>query len=99
MRLEGQVALITGAGSGIGRASALTLAREGCYIGVLEKDSNAGQETADQVKALGGGASLHLGDVRDKSQVGEAVAGLAGGRQRTRRPETRTRFARRFVWL
>lgn len=82
MRLEGQAALITGAGSGIGRACALTLAREGCHIGILDKDPKAGQETADQIRALGGATSVHPVDVRDKGQVGEAVAGLMTARGR-----------------
>lgn len=82
MRLKGQVALITGAGSGIGRACALALAREGCHIATLDKDPKEGQETTEQVRALGAGASFHLADVRDRTQVAEAVTGILGGRGR-----------------
>ena len=54
MRLEGKVALVTGAGSGIGRATALLFAREGAKVLVVDVNTAAGKETVDQVAAAGG---------------------------------------------
>ena len=46
MRLQGKVAFITGAGAGIGRATAVLFAREGAKVVVAEIDAKAGEETA-----------------------------------------------------
>ena len=50
-RLEGKVALITGAGSGIGKESALIFAAEGAAVVAVDRDDKAGQETVEAVKA------------------------------------------------
>ncbi len=72
-RLEGKVAIITGAGSGIGRASAELFAREGAAVGVLDVRAEAAQEVADGINAAGGRA-LGLGaDVTIDAQVREAT--------------------------
>jgi len=54
MRLEGKVAVITGAGSGIGRATAKLFAKEGAKILVADYNAKSGQETVDQIKKAGG---------------------------------------------
>jgi NAD(P)-dependent dehydrogenase (short-subunit alcohol dehydrogenase family) len=64
-RLEGKVCLITGAGSGIGRASALRFAREGARVVVADVDRAAGAETAKLIRAEGGTASAATADVSD----------------------------------
>lgn len=63
MRLEGKVALITGAGSGIGREAALLFAKEGAKIVVADVNDAGGEETVAQVKAAGGDAVYVHADV------------------------------------
>jgi 3-oxoacyl-[acyl-carrier protein] reductase len=69
MKLQGVVAVITGAGSGIGRASALAFAEEGaCVLSADLNAANAG-ETAEQVRAAGGNAEAFEVDVTSAAQV------------------------------
>jgi NAD(P)-dependent dehydrogenase (short-subunit alcohol dehydrogenase family) len=69
MRLAGKVALITGAGGGIGRATALLFAREGACVAAADYDAAAAQSTCAEIGALGG-RGLGLGvDVADPDQV------------------------------
>ena len=63
MRLQDKVALITGAGSGIGRESALRFAVEGAKIVVVDVNSDGGQETVEQVKSANGQAIFVRADV------------------------------------
>ena len=62
-RLNGKVALVTGGASGIGRASALALAREGAEVAVTDIDSDGGSETCAAVFAGGGRARFFVHDV------------------------------------
>ena len=63
MRLEGKVMLITGAGSGIGRQTALLCAREGARIVAVDVDQERGEETVDLIAAGNGGAIYARADV------------------------------------
>ena len=72
-RLAGKVALVTGAGSGIGRASAARFAREGAAVGVLDLDGDAAAGTVEIVEADGGRALALSADVSRVDQVGAAV--------------------------
>jgi NAD(P)-dependent dehydrogenase (short-subunit alcohol dehydrogenase family) len=63
MELAGQVAIVTGAGRGIGRATALELARLGADIVVAELEGSSAERTAAEVKSLGLRASVVLTDV------------------------------------
>src|SRR5207245_7955197 len=63
MRLKDKVALITGAGSGIGRESALLFAREGASVVVAEVQDEAGRKTAEEIRAAGGSAHFVHADV------------------------------------
>src|SRR5262245_5566093 len=63
MRLEDKVALITGAGSGIGRETALLFAREGARVVVVDVDDRGGRATEADVRASGGEARFVHADV------------------------------------
>jgi 3-oxoacyl-[acyl-carrier protein] reductase len=68
-RLEGLVSVITGAGSGIGRASALAFAAEGAPVVVADLNLASAQATCHAVTELGGSASAFEVDVTDAGQV------------------------------
>jgi len=70
---EGRVALVTGAGSGIGRASALIFAREGAKVVVADRDGASAKATAQQIESTGGQALALAVDVTDEAQVAEMV--------------------------
>jgi NAD(P)-dependent dehydrogenase (short-subunit alcohol dehydrogenase family) len=69
MRLEGRVASITGAGGGIGRSAALLFAREGARVLVSDIDAEAGEQTAEAVRHIGGDAHFVEVDVSVAAQV------------------------------
>lgn len=75
--LTDRVALITGGGTGIGRAVALKLAREGSHIAILDLDVDAAARTAEEVRQLGRRAASATGDVSNAASVGKAVAELS----------------------
>ncbi len=60
--MDGTVAIVTGAGRGIGRGEAIELAREGARVVVNELDGDAGQTVVDEITAAGGEAVLDAGD-------------------------------------
>ncbi len=67
------MALITGAGSGIGRQTALRMAAAGAGVTVCERNREAGQGTVDQIEEAGGRALLVVGDVSDDADMRRAV--------------------------
>ena len=69
MRLDGKVAIITGAGSGIGRASTLLFAGEGARVVACDIDREAGERTVDDVRKDGGEAVYVKADVSDSAEV------------------------------
>ncbi len=80
--LEGKSALVTGAGSGIGRAAALVFAREGAWVAAADMNLAAAQETAAMVEAAGGQAVAVEVDVTDDDAVAamvQAAVGAFGG--------------------
>lgn len=74
MRLADKVCLITGAGSGIGRASALLFAREGAAVLVADVDEQAGERVAAEIAGTGGRSLAVRTDVTDQSACERAVA-------------------------
>ncbi len=73
--LTGQVAVLTGAGSGIGKATALTLAAAGATIVGGDIDEASAKATADEITAAGGTARAVATDVTQRSQVDALVDG------------------------
>jgi len=72
-RLQGLVSVITGAGAGIGRASALAFAEEGSCVIVADLNAESAQQTSEQIKAAGGSADYLSADVTDYEQVQRMV--------------------------
>jgi NAD(P)-dependent dehydrogenase (short-subunit alcohol dehydrogenase family) len=68
-RLAAKVSVITGAGSGIGRASALVFANEGARVVVADLDGDAAQSTVDEIHEAGGEAVAERVDVTDEKQT------------------------------
>jgi 3-oxoacyl-[acyl-carrier protein] reductase len=73
MKLANKIALITGAGSGFGRASAVLFAQEGAKISVVDMDERTGQETVSLVKQKGGNAIFIRADVSKAGDVEKMV--------------------------
>lgn len=74
--LEGRVAFVTGAGSGIGQASAILLAKEGARVGLLGRRTSALAETLQAIHDIGGEALPLAGDVSQAGDVHQAVEHL-----------------------
>lgn len=75
--LQDRVAIVTGAGSGIGRAGAEILAREGAHVVVVDIARERAEETVDIIRAAGGRAEACSIDVTDEAHLSEAIAGIA----------------------
>ncbi len=82
MRLAGKRALITGAGSGIGRETALLFARDGAHVAAADRDVGGAEETAKLVRESGGTAVAIGTDVSEgaavETMVCEAEEALGG---------------------
>lgn len=79
MRLQNKKAIVTGGGSGIGRATALAMAAEGADVAVVDINLEAAEAVARQAEALGVKALGIAGDVSDEASVQAAVAAAVEG--------------------
>ncbi len=76
-RLDGKVAAITGAGSGIGRAIALRFAQEGAVVRIIDLDEKSGAAAAQEIIASGGEARAYVCDVSDQGSAKAVFAKIA----------------------
>jgi 3-oxoacyl-[acyl-carrier protein] reductase len=76
MRLTDKVSIITGAGQGIGRATALKFASEGAKVAVCDINTAAVEDTVEAVRRAGGDAAGFHVDVTDKDSIAQMVAGV-----------------------
>lgn len=74
MSLSNKVAVVTGAGRGIGRAVSLRLAQDGAAIAIWERDGDSARETATMVEQAGGRALVCVGDAASKNGIDAALA-------------------------
>ncbi|MEV5837542.1 SDR family oxidoreductase [Nocardia sp. NPDC052112] len=76
-QLEGTRAFITGGGTGIGQASAIALAAQGCFVTIAGRTQRTLEETVTLVREAGGSAAWVLCDVSDEASVAHAVDAAA----------------------
>ena len=75
MNLADRMAVVTGAGSGLGRAIALALAARGARVATVDLDAASAEETAKMIGAAGGGAAAFRADTSVAADIDRAVAG------------------------
>ncbi|MDN7240793.1 3-ketoacyl-ACP reductase [Planococcus sp. N028] len=76
--LSGKVAFVTGAGRGIGCATAIALAKEGVSVGLIARTDKHLPDVVNQIKAFGGTAAYAIADVSQMDEVEQAIMHLTG---------------------
>lgn len=76
--LENKVALVTGGGSGIGKAISQTFAAAGAIVHILEMNEEAGKQTVTEILNAGNKAEVHQCNVTDATQVGDVFQNIGG---------------------
>ena len=74
MKLKGKVSILTGAGAGIGRATAFEFAREGAKLVIADVNAQAGQSVTREIQALGGEARFASSDISKPDEVKRLIA-------------------------
>ena len=77
MLLHNQIAIVTGAGSGIGEAGAAIMAREGAHVVIIDRDAGRAQAAARRIRASGGSADSLAIDVTDDSALKDGIKSVA----------------------
>jgi 3-oxoacyl-[acyl-carrier protein] reductase len=75
--LDGQVALVTGAGQGLGKAISLEFAQEGATVNLLERNADTAEQTRGEIEAAGGKAFAYPLDITDYARYGQIVDEIA----------------------
>lgn len=73
MKIDGKVALVTGAGQGIGRGIALRLAKEGAHIGIVDLNEDKMRKVAEEISATGRKATIFRADVSKRDEIYRAI--------------------------
>lgn len=76
-KLENKTAIVTGGGSGIGRAISILFAKQGAAVHILDFDSTGAGNVVEEIKASGGTATAHQCDVSNQQQVTDIVKAIA----------------------
>jgi len=78
-RLDNKTAIITGGGSGIGRAIATVFAQQGAAVHIFDMDEQGATNVVNEIMAIGGKAQFHKCDVSKQAEVQQIVDAIAGG--------------------
>lgn len=76
--LKNKVAIVTGGGSGIGKAISKTLAEQGAYVHILELNADNGKATKNEIENGGGSAEVHACNVANQDEVKKVINAIAG---------------------
>jgi len=87
-RVHAKIALVTGGGSGIGRATAILLAKEGTTVIVSDIDAHAAEQVANEIREEGGKAEAVKLDVAEESAWISVIDATKGASQVSRVPES-----------